>query len=199
MSNYYNLNGIRTDINKTLETAIALKELWENVTFPTKKNGEPFAILSKNINGASIKHPAYEIQPGEDHLSVTGWEKNNGYFNDEINIYCLVKDLKDEKRLRKTENYLPKINYLEQVYKYDLEDIKQAVSDRIIYFENRIISLTKQLEKLDNAFNAFKIAYGKALEDLKENCDTNDLSYSNGTNDLYHAILETVKQSFLYC
>ena len=37
MSNYYNLNGIKTELEKRLSYENSILKAWENVTFPTKK------------------------------------------------------------------------------------------------------------------------------------------------------------------
>ena len=47
MSNYYNLDGIKTELEKQIEETTAKLEAWENVTFPTKKDGTPFKGVRK--------------------------------------------------------------------------------------------------------------------------------------------------------
>lgn len=37
MANYYNLDGIKTQLAKTLAQEQSFLEAWEKVTFPTKK------------------------------------------------------------------------------------------------------------------------------------------------------------------
>lgn len=129
----YNLDGIITELQKSIATKKALLEAWEAVTFPTKKNGEPFANMSKNISGAKYSADNTAIQPGEMVLTVTTWEKEMGcgYVSDEIKAYNLVKYMTDGKPEAKPQNIQPKITMLEQVYTYDLEDIKEAVAARI--------------------------------------------------------------------
>lgn len=44
MANYYNLDGIKTQLNKNLSREKSLLEAWKKVTFPTKKDGTPFKM-----------------------------------------------------------------------------------------------------------------------------------------------------------
>lgn len=51
--NYYDLDGIQTEIKKQIERTKCLIEKWEKVTYPTKKDGAPFKNMSKNFDGAT--------------------------------------------------------------------------------------------------------------------------------------------------
>ena len=199
MSNYYNLDGIVTALKNDLSESIEKKRLWQAVTYPTKKDGKPFANMNNNFEGATIRGKSYAMQPGETEISVHSWELHVGHVTDSFDIYNLVKYLKDEKQIAKKQNYMPKQTYLEQVYAYDLDDIKQAIAERIVYFEQRIISLEKQIAVAEKAFTEFKTAYGKALDDLEKTTNTNDPAYSKGKTGLYYAVLDTVKERYPYC
>lgn len=190
--NAYNLDGIKTNLYKELAVCEGALNAWKNVTFPTKKDGSEFAVFSKNINGARVSVISYAMQPGENELTVTFNVPMQGWKQDTIRLYELVKYLKDEKQIAKTANYLPKVPCLEQVYKFDLEDTKEAIKNRINYLEQRIAELKESLEKADNAFNAFKAAYASALDELKKNCGADG-------NTLFYAIRDTVKERFPYC
>ena len=45
MSSYYNLDGIKTELNKRIAVEEFYLKQWEAVTFPTKKDGTPFANM----------------------------------------------------------------------------------------------------------------------------------------------------------
>lgn len=45
MASYYNLDGIITELKKRNAEDRAKLEAWEAVTFPTKKDGKPFARM----------------------------------------------------------------------------------------------------------------------------------------------------------
>ena len=200
MTNFYNLDGIKTELTKEISKTETLLAAWEQVTFPTKKNGEPFANMSRNISGAPYAATEYAMQPGENKLSVTTWDKINGYVSDEIDCHSLVKYLQDEKKIAKIANYMPKQSYLEQVYRYDIEDIKEAVSNRINYLKDRIITLKAQLNIVDDCYNNFKKCYAKAIEELTNDCKAaGSVGFSNGKNDIYYMILDTIKDRFPYC
>lgn len=200
MKNYYNLDGIKTELNKTISCEKTLLSAWEKVTFPTKKNGEPFAVMSKNIDGATYESKTYALQYGENELVVYDWDKLNGYVTDSIDCYELVKYLKSETKIAKTENYLPKQSYLEQVYKYDIEDIKTAVANRIEYLKKRVESLSNQLVIVEDCYNSFKYNYSKAVAELATSCSAaGNVGFSGCVNDIYYMILETVKERYPYC
>ena len=197
---YYSLDGIKTKLKKDISREKSLLAAWEKVTFLTKKDGSPFSNFSKNIAGGKYHGKEYSMQAGEMELTVYAYDSINGYIHDSIACYELVKYMKDENKLSKTANYIPKQSYLEQVYKYDLEDIKEAVKNRIEYFKNRIESLNKQLEIVDNCYNDFKQKYSEAIETLKNNCSVaGSVGFSGGTNDIYYMILDTIKDRFPYC
>lgn len=190
--NAYNLDGIKTNINKELAVCEGALNAWKNVTFPTKKNGGEFAVFSKNIKGASVDAISYAMQPGENELTVTFNVPMQGWKQDTIQLYELVKYLKDEKQIAKTGNYMPVTHGLNQIYKFDVEDTKEAIKNRINYLESRIQELKNSIEKAETAYNAFKAAYASALQELKENCGADN-------NALFYAIRDTVKERYPYC
>ena len=192
MSNLYNLDGIQTEIKKQIQHDAAILEAWKKVTFPTKKDGSSFKNMSKNISVASYHARPYALQPGEYEICVNAWYKMGGYISDEIKAHDLVKYIDDAKKA-KTNNYMPKQSYLEQVYVYDLEDIKEAIQKRIEYLERRIENLTKQAEISCNAYKNFVNAYRAAVEQLASDAKKNDDS------TLYHMIMDTVKARYPYC
>ena len=48
MSNFYDLNEIKTAIRNDIEKHEAFLHAWENVSFPTKKDGSAFKQMQKN-------------------------------------------------------------------------------------------------------------------------------------------------------
>lgn len=192
MSNFYNLEGIKTEIEKQIDRDVAILNAWKNVTFPTKKDGSAFKQMGKNISGATYCIAQYSMQPGEYILRVNAWCKSCGYVNDEMNAHNLVKYVDEKKRL-KTSNHMPKVRYLEQIYCFDLDDIKEAVNNRIEYFEKSVANLTEQLTLADQAYKNFVNAYHAAAEQLASDANKND------DPTLYHMIMDTVKVRYPYC
>ena len=193
MSNLFDLNGIKTAIRNDIEKHEAFLHAWENVSFPTKKDGSAFKQMQKNISGATYYMESWAMQPGEYRIRVNAHCNCAGYISDEINAHELVKYLKDENKKVKTQNYMQKISYLEQVYVYDLEDIKEAIQKRIAYLENGIKNLNNQLEFSENAYKNFVCAYRAAAEQLAGDAKKND------DPTLYHMIMDTVKARYPYC
>lgn len=195
MASCYNLDGIKTNLKNEIEKREAILKAWENVTFSTKKNGEPFAVMSKNINGATYKTTDYCFLSANNVVLKVVANNNYKWVTDSINCYTLVRYLKDKNKIAKTENYMPKESYLEQIYKYDLEDIKEAVNNRIKFLKENIESLKKQLEIADKAYIAFRKAYEDAMNVLDNVTETKKDEYSF----LKSNILETVKERYPYC
>ena len=194
MANCYNLDGIKTNLKNEIEEGEAILKAWENVTFPTKKNGEPFAVMSKNINGATYKKADYGLSNNNVELKVVA-NYNYKWVTDSIDCYALVRYLKDKNKIAKTENYMPKESYLEQIYKYDLEDIKQAVNNRIEFLKENVKSLKRQLEIADKAYTTFRKAYEDAMVVLDSVTETKKYEHSF----LKSSILDTIKNRYPYC
>ena len=192
MSSYYNMDDIRTSLVKEIAINKAYIAAWENVSFPVKKDGKPFANMSKNISGAKYALESYARQTGEYELTVYTQATMCGYIHDSIKAYKLVRYLKDESMKAKTENYQNKNSYLEQVYKFDLDDIKKAVSDRIEYLKSYVSDLEKQLESLETVFRNFRAAYDNAIKQLEK--DTACFEHKNS----FYAVKDTVLARYPY-
>lgn len=188
----YNLNGIIGNLEKEIDREESIVEAWEKVTFPTKKDGKPFAQMGKNISGARYNLESYAMQAGEYELSVTSWSKKQGYVSDTIKAHNLVRYLKSDTMRAKTQNYMPEQRYLERVYKYDLDDIKTAVRERIERGRATVAALKKSLERAEGAYKAFADAYTNALKQLAKDAGKEDES------TLYYAVLDTVEKHQRY-
>lgn len=192
MSSYYDLNDIKNAISNDIERHEASLKAWENVTFPTKKDGSAFKQMQKNISGATYYMESWAMQPGEYRIRVNAHCNCAGYITDEIDAHVLVKYLKDENKKAKTQNYMQKISYLEQVYMFDIEDIKEAIKNRIEYHKNTIEAHKKQLKVASAAYKAFAEQFKKAVVELETTTNKKENSA------LYHAIFDTVTKRYPY-
>lgn len=192
MSNYYNLDGIKTELNKRLSYEKSILKAWEDVTFPTKKDGTPFKVMSKNFDSAKLYLDNFAWRDYEKRLKVNIFDDLNGYISEDINCYNQVKYISDKSKLEKVSNIMPKEPMLEQVYVYDLEDIKEEIQKTINRHKENIVSLEKQIDQAEKAYNDFVADYKKAIENLVETCGAND-------NSLFYAVRDTVKERYPYC
>lgn len=192
MSNYYNLDGIKTELEKRLSYEKSILKAWENVTFPTKKDGTPFKVMSKNFDGAKLYLDNFAWRDYEKRLKVNIFDDLNGYISEDINCYNQVKYISDKSKLEKVSNIMPKEPMLEQVYVYDLDDIKEEIQKTINRHKENIVSLEKQITQAEKAYNDFVADYKKAIENLIETCGAND-------NSLFYAVRDTVKTRYPYC
>lgn len=192
MSNYYNADGIKTMLKTELEKARAFSAAWHAVSYNTKKDGASFVNMQKNINGAKYTIKSYAMQDGEYELTVYTEAKLCGYIHDSINCYELVRYLKDDTRKAKTQNYMPKIDYLEQVYRYDIDDIKTAVTARAEYCEKYAAELESMIENCEQVYKQVRALYAAFMNAAKE------LTASYEHTTLYYAIIDTIKERFPY-
>ena len=195
MSNLYSLDNIRTALKKELDEDKTLRAAWQAVSFKTKKDGKPFATLSKNIEGATINQKSYAIRPAyEKELRISSWSNLSGYVNDTIDLYKNAdrESYLTAEQAAKKENIIPAEGYLCSFYLYDLDDIKQAIADRIAYYDQQIEELTASLDRLDNVFSHFAAAYRSAMQELAN--DTADLK----NKSMYYMVRDTVKERYLY-
>lgn len=195
MNKTYEIEQLKVKAENRIAQTKAFIKGWENVTFPTKKDGTPFVTMAKNFDGAKYTKEEYSLQDGEYQLKIsacyqsvskTGYSGQK-YDTDYINCYQLVKYLADDEMKAKTENYMPKQTMLEQVYKYDLNDCKKAVVQRIEHLKKQLAIYEKQLKVIESVYNAFVTAYEKAIEELAENAMKEENSL------LYHDILDLMR------
>lgn len=190
----YDLNEITTKMENKITRAKGLLSAWQAVTFPTKKDGTAFKTLSKNIDGAKLAQSRYNPHYGENILTVyTDHLKGCGYCSDDIYCYDTVSAYTNNKRAEeKPENVI--INeYGGKVYSFDLDDIKQAVKDRITYLKQRIEELETQYNNIEKIYSDFYNAYETAINNLSDATRGKD-----GSNrDLFYLVRDTVKDNIL--
>lgn len=195
MSGYYNLDGVKTYLENTLDENETLLAAWEKISYNTKKDGKPFAALAKNFNNARIGSESYDLLGYEKRIYVCAWSKRNGSKMDDIKLWDYVEYMKDSKMLQKTENII-KGGYLgeTEIYIYDIDDIKQAIRKRIEYLEEYCASLQKAIEKAEQVYNNFRAAYTAAMKTLE-----NDTIEFKDHKTLYYAVRDTIKERYPYC
>jgi anti-sigma F factor len=74
-----------------------------------------------------------------------------------------------------------------------IEDIKKAVSERIVYLESYVSDLERQLASLETVFRNFRNAFDNAIKTLEH--DTKDFSHK----DMFYAVRDCVMQRYPYC
>ena len=194
MSKQYDIDTITTKMENNLTKSKGLLAAWQAVTYPTKKDGTPFKILSKNIEGASLGQSRYLPRYGENELTVyTDHLKGCGYCSDTIWCYETLSPYSESESAKAKPENVVKGDFGNEVYTFDLDDIKQAVNARINDLEKKIASLEKQLTVIEEVYNNFYNAYETALNALYE-CTKDEEGYKG---DLYYLVRDIVKNNVL--
>ena len=182
----FDLGNIRGRLESNLRYAKEVERIWKEVTFPTKKDGTPFANMSRNFRGAHYERDPYSISSYPVYLlKVYG----HGGVSDYISCNVPVKYMNDAEMLAKTQNYLPKERYVEQLYNFDIDDIKAAVKERIERAERDVEELERDFELCEEGYDMFSCAYDKACLELKKMMLDGKKS---STSQAYYDIIRTV-------
>lgn len=187
-----NCNDIEEALKKEIAITKAIIEAWKNVRFVTKKDGTSFKNLSRNIENAYLFNESYHIKNVENKLRVFTRRKHNEgfYCEDVIDCYRSTQYWNDERIKTKPNNIVSGI-YHYDIYVFDIEDIKNAVAERIKDKEEYLDSLMNQLMNLNNAFNNFYNGYSNLIDKLKKETFCKDIF---GTK-AYYMILDDVTKS----
>lgn len=164
------MESIKNKVRYELERVEALKKAWENVEFVSKKDGKPFKTLSHNIKNAKLECQIGGISNVDNILKVYTSTIKGSYVNDSIYCYSYFEYADKEKIEMKPQNIV-KTKYADcyvDYYVFDIDDIKEAIKDRITYLENELDNLKKQLDNFEIAYANFKEGYLKLLENLKK-------------------------------
>lgn len=161
----YTIENLKKEKERNLAKYIAFKAAWENVTFPTKKDGTPFKNASKNFNGAKYYIGAYSITDCNYMLDVyTSVNYKNGgieYISD--SIYC-SENLKYMKDPINPDNIRKQGVCVEDQYLYDLNEIKNIlIPRRIKYYADQIHKLEAELQDFDK----LAVAVDETIKQLK--------------------------------
>lgn len=169
--NYYDLDGIQTELKRQIERTKCLIEAWQKVAYPTKKDGTPFKNMSKNFDGAT-----YTAKDNSAELSICGWSEFSGYEHD--SIFC--HETKCENR-----------KYVTILYSVD--QIKEKINDRINDLKHELVSLENQLKVSEKAYTEFQEVYENMRNQLKKLSGCENEKYEN---TLFNAIYGTIVKSW---
>lgn len=112
----------QTDLQKKIDDATARAELWRNVKRLYKKNGEPFAILSKNFDGVTVTENGNAYR-----ASVSGRSSSGAWVSDTL-YDC------DKYPLKTLDDILESINkYIEYLTEYAHETENTLKHSTAIY------------------------------------------------------------------
>lgn len=146
----YTIENLKKEKEKELAQYTALKKAWENVSFPTKKDGTPFKNMTKNFKNAKYYIGAHSITDCNYILKVNAvaeYKTSSEYISDEL--YC-SETLRYMKNPINPNNIRKQGVFVEDQYLYDLEEVKNIlIPKRIAYYKDRIAELTLELQKFD--------------------------------------------------
>ena len=115
--------------------------------------------------------------------------ESKGYINDNFSCYEVAKYIKkDDPRQEKKQNFF-KIPPFEEIYNYDLDDIKEKIKTRIAYYKGQAADIKKQIAAADKAYNTFKTEYEKLMLKLQKMT-----VFENGNTELKYKILKSIQR-----
>lgn len=173
-----NSDSIKQELRNTIYSKTQALEMWQNVTYPTKKDGTPFANLSKNFEGAKISGGDMpELQAGVYMQGVYEWDKS-------IRVYVIAQVITDD-----IKRDILQLGYDGKPYKYwlTLDEIKKAVEDKIEQLKADIKEYQHYLAICDEAFTTYRKAVEEADKRLAEMTGHQQDSKLK-TSSLYYAI-----------
>ena len=171
MNIQYEKENQKKKIMKDICESKAILEAYKAIKRVYKKDGKPFAILSKNFEGCTIKASQYASQPGKNQLWVYGYGNGCGHVSDRIDLYSYVKDMKEEEI---KHDPIPKISMLKQLYAFDCDEIEEAIKREIVRLEKKVERLQnlydnfdKITEKLEVAIENFRNEMGEDIQNYE--------------------------------
>lgn len=161
---------VTAKISNSISYHEALLIAWQDVKRVSKKNGENFAILSKNFEGCEIKTPYYSSSFSDKKVFV--YTRNGSEYIDDY--FDAVKlEVVDGRKM-----------YVELT----ADEIADHIADRIRTHSDYIAGLKRQLETANTYFTAVK-EHTEALKNILK-----DERGENGVNSsLYFALVDYIE------
>lgn len=158
----YKLEKIKDELKRSLARDCEILRLWEAVEYKTKKDGQPFKLISKSFENAKYRKASY----GNYYiLEVSSLSSELGYINDWIRL----EDYRTKEKIT------------------DIEKIKEMIEKKKEYFKNEVAKTNDRINRLDSSFVKFEIAYTKALGQLAY-----DLGCTKEFDSLFYRIRKIV-------
>lgn len=146
----YTIENLKRKKERELAQYTALKKAWEDVSFPTKKDGTPFKNMTKNFENARYYRSPHSLTDCNYVLTVSATAKyrtSSEYISDELKCSATLRYMKNPVN---SNNIRKQGAYVEDQYLYDLEEIKKIlIPNRIGYYRARIAELTSELQNFN--------------------------------------------------
>lgn len=124
MKDEYIYNEAIKECNEKIENAKALQAELKKVQFVTKKNGEPFKNIEKNITGVRIGHYMSYLPKSCKHIVLSA-NINGRYIDDSL---ALFKSIPDGYQPLTVEEVKEKIKELDKSYTRRILEAKRATA-----------------------------------------------------------------------
>lgn len=159
------VSDAKEELTKSMETAETLAELWGAITYPTKKNGEPYAVLSKNFANCTIGLSRIAMFDFEKAVSVHGRTKSGYYVDDSLNCYETLGSYEKHPRAEAHPERVTKPSpYLVPFYVLSLDEIKEDIENRRAYWERTANDYKDALAKIEDAMVEVLSGIGKIVD-----------------------------------
>lgn len=134
MDKIYNYEDIKNRLQESIEYYDTLVKLWESVEYPTKKDGTPFKVLSKNFENAYIG----KYYPVEDwsnpYLTVYGRDDRGNFQEDHMSLVADKYNKSVPEHNPDRETRTTGWGYTNEIM--TLDEIKQTIKERVEMFKD---------------------------------------------------------------
>lgn len=157
------LEGIKRELKRQIDTTEALISAWENVERVHRKNGEDFQSFGRNFVGCEYGPERTAWYADDTEISVSDFSEFSGYVRDSIARKALVK----YSYIKPSPDRIMKHPGMESYFLLSVDEMETAIAQRVASLKERLCSLRSQFILADKAYNQFTEAVDNALRDLK--------------------------------
>lgn len=167
------------NINKNIATYEARLNLWRSVKRVSKKDGADFQSIGKNFTGADYKKVTYSIRADYE-IRVSG-RVNGVWIEDSIDCAPVLRYYKKDV----DESRVIKESFLEPYFFMTVDEIMDAIADRIALLEGYIKEEREQARLLEDVFGRFTYEIDNALQAVKDT--------AGARSSIYYSCIEYMK------
>ena len=156
----YAIKTIREDLERELSRQKAFCEAWKAVTRNYKKDGTPFANMSKNFSGCKLQHISYLPYAYEKEFVVSTCAPLCGYISDGVKTYDNIHA--EDYPAERVQDW----GFSGVFVELTADEIWDEIQKRIAYYQDCIEKSEKALAELETTYESVASAVEKAVSTI---------------------------------